>query len=132
MVDKADLTRSVQFVGRVPSEDMPSFFRAGVFALLSRQTAKDVEGFGMVLAEAQACGAPVLAARSGGMPEAVGKDAGIIVEPDSPNQAAQGLIRLFADPETRSAMGIEGRVFAESLSWEGRAEKVASILRGLT
>lgn len=132
MVRRSGLTESVKFVGRIPTEDMSSFFGVGVFALLSRQTATDVEGFGMVLAEAQACNAPVLAARSGGMPEAVGADAGIIVEPDSAFQAAKALETLLSDPQLRTRMGVQGRKFAESLSWESRAEKFAAILRSVT
>ncbi len=132
LVTKFGLKGSVRFVGRLPKEDMPAFFACGVFALLSRQTTRDVEGFGMVLTEAQACGAVVLAANSGGIPEAVGPGGGLIVEPDSPTQAAEALRRLFSDPDLRQKMGIQGRRFAQSLSWESRAEAFYSILNALT
>lgn len=132
LVDESRLGGCVRFVGRVADEDMGAFQGAGVFALLSRQTPKDVEGFGMVLAEAQACGAPVVAARSGGMPEAVGPGAGFVVDPDAPDQAADAIASLLANPALRRGMGAKGRSFAESLSWESRAETVASILRDLT
>lgn len=132
LVDESNLGGHVRFLGRIADEDMGAFLDAGVFALLSRQTPKDVEGFGMVLAEAQACGAPVVAARSGGMPEAVGPGAGIVVDPDAPDQAADAIGSLLANATLRQEMGAKGRAFAESLSWESRAEAIASILRSLT
>lgn len=131
MAHQAGVAEAVRFVGRIPSEDMSAFFACGVFALLSRQTARDVEGFGMVLTEAQACHAPVLAARSGGMPEAIGEGAGLVVDPDSPDQAASVLEALLMDPDRRGAMGLAGRRFAESLSWESRAGIFASVLEAL-
>lgn len=131
VVDESGLAGHVRFLGRIPDQDMNAVLSAGVFALLSRQTAKDVEGFGMVLAEAQACGAPVVAARSGGMPEAVGPGAGIVVDPDAPDQAANAIATLLGDPTLRREMGTRGRIFAESLSWETRAEAIASVLQGL-
>jgi phosphatidyl-myo-inositol dimannoside synthase len=132
LVTEAGLSQSIQFVGKVPNEAMSAFFGAGVFALLSRQTKSDVEGFGMVLTEAQACGAPVLAARSGGMPEAVGEGAGLIVDPDAPEQAAAALEALLLDGKRRHSMGILGRQFAQSLGWESRAEAFASVLRQIS
>jgi len=132
LVAESGLGDAVRFVGRIPSEDMGAFFAGGVFALLSRQTSKDVEGFGMVLAEAQACGAPVVAARSGGMPEAVGEGAGVVVAPDSPEETARVIAELFDNPDRRAAMGIQGRAFARGLSWESRADAFVSILSGAT
>jgi phosphatidyl-myo-inositol dimannoside synthase len=124
----AGLGDAVRFVGRIPAEDMSAFFACGVFALLSRQTERDVEGFGMVLVEAQACGAPVVAARSGGMPEAVGPGAGRVVAPDSPTETSRILAELLGDPEKRVHMGIQGRAFAKTLSWETRADAFVEIL----
>ncbi len=132
LVDESHLGGHVRFLGRIPDQDMNAFLSAGVFALLSRQTAKDVEGFGMVLAEAQACRAPVVAARSGGMPEAVGPGAGIVVDPDAPDQAAEAIASLLENTALRQEMGAKGRAFSRSLSWESRAEAIASILRALT
>jgi phosphatidylinositol alpha-1,6-mannosyltransferase len=132
LVAESGLQEAVRFVGRIPSEDMGAFFACGVFALLSRQTARDLEGFGMVLAEAQSCGAPVVAARSGGMPEAVGEGAGIVVPPDSPSEAAKAIAELFDSPVRRTEMGLLGRAFAQGLSWESRADAFARILSKAT
>lgn len=122
----------VVFPGRLPDADLPALLSLGVFALLSRQTERDVEGFGMVLVEAQACGSPVVAANSGGMPDAVGPGAGTIVPPDDPEAAANALSRYLLDPREAAAAGQFGRAFAQGLDWTSRAREVHAALCAIT
>ncbi|MCH9682771.1 MAG: glycosyltransferase family 4 protein, partial [Deltaproteobacteria bacterium] len=62
----------VRLLGRLPDDEVvDALIAADVFALLSRESIPDVEGFGLVLLEAGACGTPVIGARSGGIPDAV-------------------------------------------------------------
>ncbi len=129
IVRSEGLEACTTFCGKIPDEDLSSFLSLGVFALLSRQSARDVEGFGMVLAEAQACGAPVVAARSGGMPEAVGPQAGIVVAPDSPLEAAEAICTYLADPAEAARSGERGIAFARTLSWDTRAMEIFQALR---
>jgi glycosyltransferase involved in cell wall biosynthesis len=66
------------------------------------------EGFGLVAAEAQACGAAVIAANSSALPEAVG-DAGILLDPHDAVGWAAGLRELVGDPAANAryrALGI--------------------------
>lgn len=128
-ITQTDLGSTVRLLGRIPDTDLPAFLSLGVFALLSRQEAQDVEGFGMVLAEAQACGAPVVAARSGGMPEAIGPGAGLIVSPDDPAAAADAFSALF-DAEHAAACSQAGLAHAATLDWPSRARAIAEVLRG--
>lgn len=126
-IDELGIASVARLVGRIDDADLRAFLAMGVFALLSRETPRDVEGFGMVLAEAQACGAPVVAAQSGGMPEAVGAGAGRIVPPDAPEAAADALGELLGSGQ-REAMSLAGRRHASSLDWASRAEAIAAIL----
>lgn len=132
IVGQAGLGDCTRFCGKIADSDLSSFLSLGVFSLLSRQTPRDVEGFGMVLAEAQACGAPVVAARSGGMPEAVGPHAGAIVPPDSPLEAAHAIRRYLEDPGLASTAGERGREFAKSLSWDSRAREIHQALGSIS
>jgi phosphatidyl-myo-inositol dimannoside synthase len=55
------VSESVRMLGRVSDDDVvDALLACDAFALLSRETASDVEGFGLVLLEAGACGKPVL------------------------------------------------------------------------
>ena len=66
----------VEFVGRLPSTQMPDFYRRlDVLALPSRTTPTWKEQFGRVLIEAMACGVPVVGSDSGEIPHVIG-DAG--------------------------------------------------------
>jgi len=55
------------------------------------------EGFGLVAAEAQACGAAVIAANTSALPEAVG-DAGLLLDPHDVLGWTAGLRELVGDP----------------------------------
>ena len=60
----------VQFLGEVDENTLLRCYQqCDLFALPNRQVGSDIEGFGMVLLEAQACGKPVLAGDSGGTAE---------------------------------------------------------------
>jgi glycosyltransferase involved in cell wall biosynthesis len=72
------------------------------------------EPFGLVIAEAMACGRPVIATAAGGAAEIVddGVDA-LTVPPSDPQALADAIRRLALDPELRSRMGAAGRAKAE-------------------
>ncbi|HTV73470.1 MAG TPA: glycosyltransferase family 1 protein [Candidatus Acidoferrales bacterium] len=60
------------------------------------------EGFGLVAAEAMACGAPVIAADAAALPEATG-DAALLVDPENVDAWAIAIRRLLDDPDERAA-----------------------------
>jgi glycosyltransferase involved in cell wall biosynthesis len=63
------------------------------------------EAFGLVLAEAQACGVPVVAARVGGIPDVVAdRHSGILADRADAGQLAQALATVLGDPALRAAM----------------------------
>ncbi|HET7464309.1 MAG TPA: glycosyltransferase family 4 protein [Longimicrobium sp.] len=72
------------------------------------------EPFGLVIAEAMACGRPVIATAAGGAAEIVddGVDA-LTVPPSDPRALADAIRRLAADAELRARMGAAGRAKAE-------------------
>lgn len=76
----------------------------------------EVEGFGIVFAEAALTGLPVIAGRSGGAPEAVLEGrTGTVVDGTSPEQVAAALAALLrVAPERRRQIGARGRELALS------------------
>ncbi|GAB4258241.1 MAG: GDP-mannose-dependent alpha-(1-6)-phosphatidylinositol monomannoside mannosyltransferase [Thermoleophilia bacterium] len=104
----------VRLLGALPAQEVRRWLRAAdVFAspCRSRWGGREVEGFGLVFAEAALAGLPVLAGRSGGAPEAVSPgDGGIVVEGGRADEVAAGLGRLLSLTETaRRRMGERGR-----------------------
>lgn len=68
------------------------------------------------LLEAAACGLPVVATRVGGVPDLMG-DAGILVEPESPEASAQAVESLIGSSELVERLSRSGRFLAEGCSW---------------
>jgi len=74
------------------------------------------EPFGLVLVEAMACGKPVVAFGSGGIPEVVENGIhGRLVCVGDTSALADAIVTLLADAELRAAMGREGRRRAKRL-----------------
>ena len=70
--------------------------------------ARPDEGFPLSIAEALACGRPVLAVEGGGTPEVLG-EAGVVVPRDPPRGFAVPLGELLVDPARREALGAAAR-----------------------
>lgn len=116
---------SAVFVPPQPYDRMPAVHAlADVFVLPSVPTPYWQEQFGMVLAEAMACGRPVVASASGSIPEVV-DGVGVLVPPSSPEALAGVLDELLDDPARRTALGAAGRALAEE---RYDAERVAARL----
>jgi len=89
------------------------------------------EGFGIVFAEAAACGVPQVAGRSGGASDAVEHEkTGLIVEdPTRVDDVVSSLRRFLVDNSQRKMMGQASRLRAESLfDYDKLALKLGQIL----
>jgi phosphatidyl-myo-inositol dimannoside synthase len=101
----------VRFLAEVPDRDLPALYNcAEIYLGVSRLMEQRVEGFGISLAEASACGLPVIAGRSGGIPAAVRDgETGILVDAERVEAVAEAVGRLLADAPLRSRLGAAGR-----------------------
>jgi hypothetical protein len=76
LVESSSLAERVSFAGELTGDDLGAAYDgADVFALNTR-----FETYGMAVAEALACGLPVVSTRTGAIPELVGVDAGLVVK----------------------------------------------------
>ncbi|HEV2671896.1 MAG TPA: glycosyltransferase family 4 protein [Gemmatimonadales bacterium] len=112
----------VRFVGNVPEAELPAVFNiATAYVGVSRRAdGSRVEGFGVALAEASACGLPVIAGQSGGLAEAVQDgETGLVVDPDEPAAVAGALKRLIGDQLLARRLGQAGRKSIETYyNWD--------------
>lgn len=91
------------------------------------------EAFGIVLAEAAACGTPAVATRVGGAPDVVQDGiTGKLVEHGDVPGLARAVSELLADPAARRRMGeaAKARAFAQ-YSWDAVVERTESLYREL-
>ena len=112
----------VEFLGRVSDDEKTQLFRtADVFA----SPATGGESFGIVLLEAMAAGAPIVASDIHGYKGVVrrGRE-GLLVPPHEPKQLAASIARLLGDPDLAAEMSAAGLVRAEEFSWPRVTAKV--------
>jgi glycosyltransferase involved in cell wall biosynthesis len=96
--------------GYVSDESLPLYYSmADVFVFPSL-----LEGFGLPVVEAMACGTPVVAASSSSLPEVVG-DAGLLVPAMDAQALADALQTLLTDEELRSTLAERGLERARSV-----------------
>lgn len=125
-----DVTDYVQFLGEISDEQLLQCYRqCNLFALPNRQDGTDIEGFGMVLLEAQACGKAVLAGDSGGTAETMQvNQTGRIVDCTQPQSLADAVSELLLDDKRRNEMGQEAREWVvDQFDWDSlsrRAERL--------
>ncbi|MDP3911624.1 MAG: glycosyltransferase family 4 protein [Gemmatimonadales bacterium] len=115
------VTEAVRFLGAVPDAELAAIYNAAdLYVGASRRHELLVEGFGISLVEASACGLAVVGGRSGGVPDAVREgETGILVDPDDPGAVAAGVNALLADPERRKQYGAAGRRAVETFyNWD--------------
>jgi glycosyltransferase involved in cell wall biosynthesis len=132
-VQMADLARSlgvanrVEFLGQVPHETMERHFQnSDAFVFTSLR-----DSFGSVILEAMSNGLPVIALNHQGVRAFVPDDAAIKVPVNSPQQVitdlAQAFDTLAKNPQLKRTMSSAALAFAESQTWNRRAEKMNEI-----
>ena len=122
LAEELRIADHVRFVGNVPEAELPAVFNiASAYVGVSRRDdGSRVEGFGVALAEASACGLPVIAGQSGGLAEAVHDgETGLVVNPDDPEPVATALKRLLGDQLLARRLGQAGRKAIETYyNWD--------------
>jgi L-malate glycosyltransferase len=122
----------VTFQSTVPHSQVPAYLNCmDCLVLPSRTTEKWKEQFGLVLAQAMACGVPVIGSDSGAIPEVIA-DAGLIF-PEGDVAALRGcLLRLQNDPALRAELSVKGRArVLAHYTHERIAEQTVAIYRQL-
>ncbi len=106
-VTRLRFNKNVLFLGYVDRQELINLYHeCDVFVLPAIEIEGDIEGFGIVLIEASAAGKPVVATRTGGIPDAVehGKS-GFLVAPAAWNDLADIIGKLLSDDVLRKKLG---------------------------
>ena len=104
----------VGFTGKV--DDVPAVLRSLDIAV---HASTEPEPFGLAIAEAMACGRPIVVSRAGGAAE-IAQGGALFHEPGNTAQLAERIRELAGNPARRAALGVEGRETAIRLFSRGR------------
>ncbi len=129
-----ELEDKVMIIEKTSDTELSQWYQAcDVFVLPCRQIDGDVEGFGMVFLEAASFGKPVIVGRSGGAPETTHHGyGGFVVDPESPEELYQALVRLLTDEAFSQRMGEYGRNWvAKKFRWEVEVEKLRERIKDI-
>ncbi len=121
-IRKNNLQNIVRYVGEIPHDQIKKYYYlCDVFAMFSHPWNGLEEGLGLVFLEAAACGAPIVAGRSGGVVEAVlDGETGIIVDVlEKTEEAGDTILKLIEDKELAQKLGNAGQErMKKSFIWE--------------
>lgn len=127
-IRKLQIEKNVVYVGNLPYEQLPRFYSMCdviVGASLS-------EGFGFMYAEASRCGKPVVAPKTGSIPEIIiDKKTGILVKPHDSHALAKGIVELLENEEKREKMGKAGAEYTKKFNWEKSVERHLALYESL-
>jgi glycosyltransferase involved in cell wall biosynthesis len=120
----------VAFLGFVPRPQLVDlYYNADIFAFAPIWN----EGFGIPPMEAMAAGVPVVATRSGAIPEIVrDQETGFVVSKNDPCALAEGILKMLHDDDLREKMGQAARTWVhENFTWDRITEKMYECYSGL-
>ncbi|NNK91550.1 MAG: glycosyltransferase [Acidimicrobiia bacterium] len=124
-----DVADRVHFLSPQPHERLADFYRAADLLVLPSRS----ESFGLVAAEAQACGLPVLAANVGGLPHVVADGiGGVLVDGWDPATWASMARALLDDGDELARLSKGAAEWSARFSWPATANRLLELYAGIT
>jgi len=128
LISSLGLERDVTFLGHRPTEEVAALYR-GALALIYPSL---LEGFGLPILEAMACGAPVITSDRSSMAEVAG-GAAMLVDPGDVAALADAMDRAASAAGWRARLREQGLRRAAEFSWQRAAiETLAAFQEALT
>lgn len=129
-IQEAGIESAVRLLGYVPEEQLPLYYRAAdCFVIPTRA----LEGFGLVTAEAFACGTPVLGTPVGATPELIQPfDPRLVTEGATAPALHRGMVRFMDEVATEPGLSERCRRYAEEhFSWDRFVKGLEDLSRDL-
>jgi glycosyltransferase involved in cell wall biosynthesis len=129
-VERFHLQNSIRFLGHIPDENLTEKYQAADFFVLPTEK---LEGFGLVILEAMACGTPVIGTPVGAIPELIGLfDEKLLFRGTGWKDIKDKLEQVIADPDRyRYEPETCRRFVEEGFSWRKAAEEFEKEAMGL-
>lgn len=119
----------VVFVDAIPHEILADHYRAADVVIVPSRS----ETFGLVAAEAQACGTPVVASNTGGLAHVIApSDSGLLVNPDDPKAFATAMRAIIEHHGFAKRLSEGAVAFSQRFSWDATALRMIELYEGIT
>jgi D-inositol-3-phosphate glycosyltransferase len=124
LADRLAIADVVRFVPPVPPAELALWFAAASVVAVPSYN----ESFGLVAAEAQAAGTPVIAAAVGGLTTVVADgESGVLLDSHEPEAWASALRKVLLDDALRARLAQGARERGRAFSWENTAERTLDV-----
>ncbi len=124
-----DVAGRVHFIPPVPREQLAAFYQAADAVVMPSRS----ETFGLVAAEAQSCGTPVVAAAVGGLPFIIEDGtSGLLVSGHDPADYAAALNRVLGDLALATTLAAGAIEHSERFSWEATVSRLLELYTGIS
>jgi glycosyltransferase involved in cell wall biosynthesis len=126
LIESLGLADRVQIIGFVPRPDLVRLYNAAACFVLPSL----YESFGLAQLEAMACGCPVVASRTGALPE-VAAGSAMLCDPHDPESIGAAIVKLVGDEALRQAYIEKGLARAKTFTWKRCAEETLRALQAV-
>jgi D-inositol-3-phosphate glycosyltransferase len=129
IIENRQLGPHVRFFDPQPHAELADHYRAADIVMVPSRS----ESFGLVAAEAQACGTPVVASNIGGLPYVVNaSESGLLVNDHDPRAFAAAAAAILDYPSFASRLSDGAVAYSQKFSWEATATRLLELYDGIT
>jgi glycosyltransferase involved in cell wall biosynthesis len=118
--------RDILFPGWIDQQDLPAIYSLADLYLHP----SNLEAFPVPLAEAMACGTPIVTSNVNGLREIAG-DAALFVDPENPEEIAEAMLKVVSEPDLAATLKARGLDRSRLFTWERCARETLEIVREL-
>jgi D-inositol-3-phosphate glycosyltransferase len=129
VITQRQIAPNVRFFEPQPHPVLADHYRAANVVVVPSRS----ESFGLVAAEAQACGIPVVASNIGGLPYVVSaSESGLLVNDHDPRAFATAIAAILDYPGFAERLSNGALAFSERFSWEATATRLLELYKGIS
>ena len=131
---KQKLNANFEMIGQKPHEEVVNYINISNVGIILFQPThyNNLIGLPLKLFEYMACGKPVVATKTAGFEILEKYNAGLLVNPENPEEFSNAIIKLLLNRKLGEQMGANGReLVVREYSWESAAKKTIEVFRTL-
>lgn len=129
LIEQRRLARSVRFFDPQPHTELAEHYRAADVVIVPSRS----ESFGLVAAEAQACGIPVVASNIGGLRYVVdASESGLLVDNHDPRAFSAAVAAILDYPSFARRLSDGAVAYSQKFSWDATATRLLELYDGIT